>query len=172
MKQIIRILKSAVTLILAGMLSWQTCFAQVDPWERVKLVEPGKKLSVKLHSGKSVNGKMETWSADGVAVRQGKDRVVQVAKSDVAQVEMVSGLSRGRKALIAFLVAGGTGVTAMAIDCAGHRSGEVCGKGGDGVAVFALTGGFAALIASLFPQHKEVIYTALPSAPATGAPRD
>ncbi len=98
MKQTMRILKSAVTLMLAGMLSWQTCLAQVDPWERVKLVESGKRLAVKLHSGRSVNGKMETWSADGVAVRQGKDRVVQVKKSDVAQVAMVMGMSRGRKA--------------------------------------------------------------------------
>ena len=65
MTQTMRILKIAMTLILAGLLSWQTCFAQVDPWDRVKLVEPGKKLAVKLHSGRSVNGKMEglPWPA-------------------------------------------------------------------------------------------------------------
>ena len=33
-------------------------------------------------------------------------------------------------------------------------------------------GGIAAGIAALFPPHKEVIYTALPSAPAKSAPQD
>jgi hypothetical protein len=171
MKQTMRILNSAVPLILAGLLSWQTCFAQVDPWERVKLVEPGKKLSVKLHSGRSVNGKMETWSTDGVAVRQGKDRVVQVKKSDVAQVAMVMGMSRARKAALAGGITGAIG---------GGLGGLVCaGLGCDGeeaaavvLANAGLWGGIAAGIASLFAPHKEVLYTALPSVPATGAPRD
>jgi len=171
MQQTIRILKSAVTLILAGLLSWQTCFAQDDPWERVKLVEPGKKLAVKLHSGRSVNGKMETWSADGVAVRQGKDRVVQVKKSDVAQVAMVSGMSRARKASYAFLITGGItgGLTLAACASTG------CEQPYAGLAALGYAGFFGAIaagIAALFPPHKEVLYTAPPSALAMGAPRD
>jgi hypothetical protein len=132
MKQTMRILNSAVPLLLAGLLSWQTCFAQVDPWERVKLVEPGKKLSVKLHSGRSVNGKMETWSTDGVAVRQGKDRVVQVKKSDVAQVAMVMGMSRGRKAAWAGGITGGTVGGIVGGVCAAYGC-----EGGEGAAVAA-----------------------------------
>jgi hypothetical protein len=171
MKQTMRILNSAVPLILAGLLSWQTCFAQVDPWERVKLVEPGKKLSVKLHSGRSVNGKMETWSAGGVAVRQGKDRVVQVKKSDVALVAMVSGMSRERKATYAFLITGGiTGGLRLAACASADCEQPYAGLAALGYAGFF--GAIAAGIAALIPPHKEVLYTALPSVPATGAPRD
>ena len=165
MKQTIRILKSAVTLLVAGLLSWQTCFAQIDPWERVKLVEPGKKLSVKLHSGRSVNGKMETWSADGVAVRQGKDRVVQVKKSDVAQVAMVMGMSRGRKAAWAGGITGGAVGGIVAAACAAYGC-----EGGEGAAVVAASvviyGGIAAGIAALIPPHKEVLYAAPGSGPS------
>jgi len=57
--------KNAVVILLVNLLCWQVCFAQVDAWERVKLIEPGKKVSIKLLSGQTVNGRMETWSADG-----------------------------------------------------------------------------------------------------------
>jgi len=55
-------MKNAVVILLVNLLCWQVCFAQVDPWERVKLIEPGKKVSVKLLSGRTVNGRMEAWS--------------------------------------------------------------------------------------------------------------
>jgi hypothetical protein len=167
MKQTIRILKSAVILLLAGLLSWQTCVAQVDPWERVNLVEPGKRLAVKLHSGRSVNGKMEAWSTDGVAVRRGKDRVVQVAKSDVAQVATVSGLSRGRKALYGTpALVGGTG---LIMGTCGADPNAYCGGGlgvANAVGVGVMLTGLGLLVWALFPQHKEVLYTAPGSGPS------
>jgi hypothetical protein len=94
----------------------------------------------------------------GLRVRQGKNEITPLAKSDIGQVSAVTGMSRGRKALIGFLVGGVAGVTTMAIDCAGHSAGSECGKGSDKPVVFALVGAIGALIASLFPQHKRVIY--------------
>ncbi len=160
MKQTIQALKTAIVLLLVQLLCWQTCFGQVDQWEQVKLIGDGKKVSVKLHSGETVNGRAEGWTVDGLRVRQGKNEITALAKSDIAQVSAVTGMSRGRKALIGFMVGGVVGVTTMAIDCAGHSPGSVCGKGSDKPVVFALVGAIGALIAFLFPQHKRVIYTA------------
>ena len=152
--------KNAVVILLVNLLCWQVCFAQVDPWERVKLIEPGKKVSVKLLSGQTVNGRMEAWSADGLSVRQGKDKLLPLAQPTIAQVAMVTGMSRGRKALYAGVITGGItgGLTAAA--CASSYS--YCDF--PAVGIFAIVAGFwggvAAGIAALFPPHKEVIYTA------------
>src|SRR5574340_140454 len=94
MKRKVSFLNHAIALLLVALVYHQTCLAQVNPWERVKLIEPGKSVSVKLHSGKTVKGKMEAWNDDGLSVRKGKDKVVEVAKSDVAQVAMVTGMTR------------------------------------------------------------------------------
>jgi hypothetical protein len=170
MKERTQMLKRALVFLLAELFAWQVCLAQVDPWERVKLIEQGKKVQVKLHSGKNVNGKMEAWSTEGLSIRQGKDRAVPVAKSDVAQVAMVSGLSRGRKAGYAFLITGGTiaGLTYAACSSSG------CEEPYAAFAALGLAGFFGAIaagIAALFPQHKEVIYTVAASAPADPARR-
>ncbi len=103
MRQTMRALGNTLALMVMALLYQQTCLAQVDPWDRVKLIEEGKKVQVELLSGKTLKGKMEAWSAEGLTVRQGKDRLVQAAKADVAKVVLVSGTSRSLKALIAFL---------------------------------------------------------------------
>ena len=110
-----------MVLVLVNLLGWQLCLAQVDPWERVKLIEPGKKVQVKLLSGKTLNGKMEAWSAEGLRVRQGKDKDVPVAKSAVTRVALVTGMSRGRKAAWAGGITGGI---------IGGLSGVACASGG------------------------------------------
>ena len=155
MKRTKTALKNAAALLLAALVYQQTSMAQVDPWERIKLIEPGKKVNVKLHSGQSVNGRMESWNADGLGVRQGKAKVVAVAKSDVAQVAMVGGLTRQRKAGYAFLIAGGVMGGLVGAACSSSDCDVVAAAGS---AVFV--GGIAAGIAALFPQHKEVIYQA------------
>ncbi len=144
--------------MLVALVHQQTCLAQIDPWERIKLIEEGKKVQVKLLSGKTLNGKMEAWSPEGLTVRQGNDKVVPVAKSDVAQVAMVSGMSRGTKASYAGLITGGVvgGLTLAACassDCSGEMSGWL-------LLATGIYAGIAAGIAALFPQHKEVIYAA------------
>ncbi len=164
MKQPTQVLKTAVVFLLAQLLCWQTCFGQVDPWERVKLIEQGKKVAVKLQSGKTLNGKMEAWSPEGMTVRQGEDKVAPFAKSDIAQVSLVAGMSRGRMAKDAFLITGGI---------TGGVTGAVCASSGcsakgviiSGALAAVVLGGVAACISSLFPPHKEVIYTSAASAP-------
>ena len=167
MKRTKTALNHAAALLLAALFYQQTCLAQIDPWERIKLIDQGKQVNVKLHSGKTVKGRMESWDADGIGVRQGKDKVVPVAKSDVAQVAMVGGLSRGRKAAYAFLIAGGI---------TGGLMGAACSASDCDVSVAAMAassavcvGGIAAGIAALFPQHKEVIYQAQSARSARGA---
>jgi hypothetical protein len=172
MKQSTQVLKNAVVLLLAQLLCWQTCFSQVDPWERVELIEQGKKVAVTLHSGKTVNGKMEGWSTDGLGVRQGKNKVVPVAKSDVAQVSLLIGRSRwsraGRTALIAF------GVMAGLIGLAG-ATGGCSGLGASGCAYLGaappVIAGIAAAGAADRPQDRAVIYMAAASTPGDPAPR-
>jgi hypothetical protein len=169
MKQTMQLLKCLWVFLLVELLCWQVCFAQVDPWERIKLMEQGKKISVKLNSGRSVNGQMEAWSTDGLSVRQGKDKVTQVAKSEVARVAMPIGMSRGRRATYAGVFVGGGLGALVAAACASQ------GCDGSPAALFAagalLYGGIAAGIAAIFPQHKEVIYTSAASAPGDPARR-
>jgi len=159
MRHTTKTLRNALALLLVALLYQQTCLAQVDPWERVKLIEDGKKVQVKLLSGVTVNGKMEGWSTDGLSVRQGKNRVVPVAKADIAQVAMVGGMSRGRKALWAGGIVGGGLGGVLVAGCASSGGCDV-----PLAALFAgsvlLYGGVAAGIAALFPQHREVIYRA------------
>ncbi len=154
------ILKNTVLLSLAVLLSGP-CLAQVDPWERVKLIEEGKKVSVRLHSGVTVNGKMQAWNPDGMSVRKGK-KIVGVEKSEVARVDLVTGMSRGRKAAWAGGITGGifggmAGAVCSAYHCRPSAAAVVAANG-------AMTGGIAAGIAALFPPHKEVIYSVLPPA--------
>lgn len=167
MKRTMGVSKSAIALVLMALLYHQTCLAQVDAWERTKLIEQGKNVSVKLHSGQMLQGRMESWNTDGLSVRQGNDKVVPVAKSDVAQVAMVTGMSRGRKAAYAGLIAGGIGGGLTAVACV--NSSSTCDVPPAALAAGGalVWGGIAAGIAALFPQHKEVIYAApfAPSAP-------
>lgn len=153
-------LRYALALLLMALLYQQTCLAQVDPWERVKLIENGKKVQVKLHSGKTLNGKMEEWSTDGLAVRQGKNKVVPVAKADVEQVAMVSGMSRKRKFAWGAGITGGVYSGLLGGACAASRGCELDIPPGVLVAGIASLSAMVGGIAALFPQHKEVIYRA------------
>jgi hypothetical protein len=138
----------------------RTCFAQLDPWERVKLIEPGKRVSVALHSGKSIKGKMQEWSSEGLTVLQGKGRMERVLKSDVAKIELVAGMSRGRRAAWAGLIGGIAGGLLVVGSCASTGECDSSSMPAGVTAGIFSFGGVAAGIAALIPQHKEVIYTA------------
>ncbi len=146
-----------LAVALLALFCHQSSFAQVGPWDRVKLIEPGKKVEVRLHSGKSVNGKMEAWTAEGITVRR-KAELSMVPKSDILRVALVTGTSRARRAAWAGLITGGIlgtigGIACASSSCSEFEAGVVAG----GTAAWA---GIAAGIAALFPQSKEVIYTA------------
>jgi hypothetical protein len=150
--------KNAIVLLMTALLSWQMCLAQVDPWERINVVAEGRKVAVKILSGKTVNGKMVAWTPDSLTVAERNGKTVQLAKSDVAQVLLVTGKSRGEKAGWAFLIGGGVG--GAVLGAAMRSEGSAAGFFLAGLLWF---GGVAAGIAALFPAHKEVIYTATPA---------
>ena len=62
MKRAIGFLSNTFTLLMVALLYHQTCLAQVDPWERVKLIEQGKNVTVKLHSSKTTTCRSNTSS--------------------------------------------------------------------------------------------------------------
>ncbi len=139
-----------------------------DPWERIRLIEPGKKVAITLNSGKSVNGKMGSWSPEGLTVLKGGDKAEQLAKSDVAKVALVAGMSRGSRAGWAALIGGGAGTALYGGTCAGDRwcptnPAAMAAAGG------IFFGGIAAGIAALIPQHQELLYVARP-APRNATP--
>ncbi|HUI80891.1 MAG TPA: hypothetical protein VLY24_23360 [Bryobacteraceae bacterium] len=158
-----RLATNTLVLILVGVLAQQACLAQADAWDRVQLIQPGKKVSVQLGSGKTVSGTMEAWGASDLTVRHHKDQIIVLARSDVKKVALVSGMSRGRKATYTGLVAAGALGTLEGAACT--RPQRCCGSsactGPEMVAVAAFWSGVAAGIAALFPQHKEVVYQAL-----------
>lgn len=158
MRHTIQIFKSTLAICLAQLLCWQMCLAQAAPWERIDGIADGKKVAVKILSGKTVNGKLIAWTPDSLTVTQRNDKTVQLAKSDVTQVLLVTGRSRGEKAGWAFLLGGGVGGAVLA---AAMRSEG--GAAGFFLAGLLWFGGVAAGIAALFPAHKELIYTTTPA---------
>lgn len=168
-----KLFANAMVLMLAALIFQLTAFAQTDAWARVQLVQPGKKIYVRMVTGSAVTGIMAGWSENAVTVRRGKDKVVVIQKSNVAQVAMVSGMSRGRKALITGLITAGAvgGLVAAACrsqNCCGSSTGTTCSNGqlAGSVLVWALIGSG---VAALFPQHHEVIFRAAPAAAKAGS---
>jgi hypothetical protein len=160
-------LGSALALAAMVFHGGQTCVAQVDAWERVKLIDTGRKVTISLQNGKSVSGTMQAWTPEWVSVLQ-RGNVTQLARSDVTRVVMLTGMSRARRAGWAALIAGAAGAGLMGAACAGTDGG--CEAPGAMVAGGAiLFGGIAAGVAALIPQAKETIYRA-DAIPARGDP--
>ena len=168
-------MRTTLRVFLAWALVCQPGFSQTDPWERVKLIENGKSVSVKLASGKTVRGKMDEWRPDGLVVRQEADKTVTVARADAAKVYLAAGMSRGRRATWAFgigaaAMAGLIGV-AVASDSGGRResTGAIIAET---IVLGLFVGGVAAGIAALIPQHKELIFSAAPPVRKSAAAPD
>jgi hypothetical protein len=148
-------------LLLATVLFGQTCLAQGDSWENLKSIQSNTRVSVKLHSGKAVNGRMQAWSTEELTVLE-DDGSAYLARSNVARVWLVTGRTRGQKAKRAFLVTSAVLIGAAAIVYSVRYRGVEDG----GVVLVAglyaapVVGAIAAAIASLFPPHKELIYAA------------
>jgi hypothetical protein len=152
-----RVLRTATLSLLACLVAAQTALAQTDPWDRVQTIERGRTIEVKLCAPSSFRGKMEAWRPDGLTVVRGS-KVYSYEKSEIAQVALVIGKSRAKKALIAGLVTGGAvagvlGAVAAKEDCCYDvPAGAIVGV------TAVVWGGAAAGIAALFPPHREVIY--------------
>ena len=138
-------------------------FAQSDPWDRVKLIDKGKNVAVKLASGKSLNGKMEQWSPDSIVLRSG-GQTVEVAKGDARRVYLKSGMTRGRRAAWAAGIGAGAGAALYGAIAASDSFDADIAPAALVAGGAAFIGGIAAGIAALIPQHQELIYTAEPIA--------
>ena len=68
----LQMLRRTLGLLLVGLPSGQLCFAQAGEWQRLKLIQTGKKVSVKLRSGRAVDGKTEGWTGEWLGVLPGK----------------------------------------------------------------------------------------------------
>jgi hypothetical protein len=167
-----KVVRSATVILLAPFMLQLACLAQVDAWERIKLIEPGRSVHVKVQSGKTVKGKFESWSPDKLGLRQGKDRVVDVGRAEVVRIAVVTGRSRRSRAGYAGLIGGAVGAGLLGVACAAGSGCDVSpGAMAAGGALYF--GGIAAAIAALIPQHKDVIYAATPDStnlPVPAAP--
>jgi hypothetical protein len=149
------IVRNAGLLVLAGLVSPQFCPAQVDPWERVKLLQEGKQVSVTLHSRKQIEGKMQHWSPEAITLLQGH-QLLSLEKAQISKVEFVTGMSRGTKAGIAGGITGGVFLGLGGLVCArSHCSAQDVGAVMISTGIFSLG---AAGIAAAFGPHKELIY--------------
>ena len=159
MATVMKALPNSVALLFAYLICTPVCLAQADPWEHVRIIQPGRNVYVKLHTNKSLKGKMDAWRSDGLTILRDGSHVVSIQKSDVAQVALLIGKSRRRKALYAGLIAGAavgtlTGIAYKSSDCCEVPTAAVVAGSG------AFYGGLAAGIAALFAQHHEVVYSA------------
>ena len=174
MRQTIQVLKNTLVFLVVGLLCWQVCFAQVDPWERVKLIEQGKNVHVKLHWGETVKGALDGWSREGLTIQRSRlgtpTGVVRIARSDITEVSQ-RGMSRAEKAMIALAATGGIFAVYLYMQTQKEYKTENERTFRKALIVIPVVGGIIAGIAALFPQHKEVIYTAAASAPGDPARR-
>lgn len=157
-----RALRNLIAPVLMCLVCSSTCLGQSDSWAQVRIIQPGRNVYVRLQTGKAIKGRMDAWHPDGLSLR-GHGKVVSIDRSEIAQVALLIGKSRARKALYAGLIAGSAGATLMGL---AYQSYGCCGPSTAAVAAGAgaFTGGVAAGIASLFPRHHEVIYSAPPPA--------
>src|SRR5689334_7633018 len=105
MKIAVTSLNQWISMVLVCGLFPHIATAQSE-WDRVQIIQPGRSVQVKLHSTKTIKGQMDAWRADGLSVRQGKS-VTSIDRSQVAEVALLIGRSRGRKALLAGAITAG-----------------------------------------------------------------
>lgn len=99
------------SLLLSPVASAQTA---ANDWSALKAVETGSKVSVKLRTGKTVEGKLTGVSDDGLSLSV-KNRPVELKREDVQSVYQVRGKSATRATLIGMAVGGGAGAVAGAV---------------------------------------------------------
>jgi hypothetical protein len=151
-------------LLFACLTFVPACLAQVDTWEFLKTVQPGRNVRVKLKSNKALKGRMDAWRPEGMSLRQGGGKVVSLDKSEISEVALLIGKSRARRAAYAGLI---TAIGLGTLTGLAYSSADCCelAPAAVGAAFGAFGGMVAAGIAALFPQHHEVIYSARPAAP-------
>src|SRR4029077_14560818 len=96
---------------------------QMNNWSRVAAVSSGAKLSVKLKTGKTLNGTLRSASDSGLSLTV-KNSQVEVKREEVATVhEVVKKSSATKATLIGTGVGAGVGAAAGGIASANDDSG-------------------------------------------------
>jgi len=115
---------TSLVLVAALFLSSVTASAQLSTaptgdWSKLSAVAAGSKLSVKLKSGKSVDGKLAGVSDTALSLTV-KGKPVDVKRDDIASVYQITKKSATKATLIGLGVGAGAGA---AIGLAGRGSG-------------------------------------------------
>jgi hypothetical protein len=107
---------AALGLVVSLLLSAASVAAQDqrDAWSRVSLLSGGTKLSVKLKTGKTINGEFRTAS-DTTLSLTAKNAPLEVRREEIATVHEVTKKSATKATLIGTGVGAGAGAAAGAI---------------------------------------------------------
>lgn len=141
-----------VSLLQAPVVSAQNA---AGDWSALKAVATGSKLSVKLKSGKTVEGRLTSVSDDGLSLTAG-GKANDLKAGEVLRVYRVSGTSAGKAALVGAAVGAGAGA---AVGAAGGGGGFVPSRGVFAAGFAVLGGGTGALIGYAIgkSRHKRVL---------------
>jgi hypothetical protein len=75
------------SFVLLGLLALPcTTAAQTDPWERIGLIDPGRKVEIRQFAGKRISGNFAGFDATAVKVKTGGGDVVSIARGNVRSV--------------------------------------------------------------------------------------
>lgn len=102
------------SLLLSPAALAQNATAQTGDWSALKTVAQGSKLSVKLKSGKSVDGKLNGVSDTALSLAV-KGQTVDVSRDDVQRVYQLKGKSAKKETLIGAGVGAGAGAVIGAV---------------------------------------------------------
>ena len=145
----------AASLLLSPVVSAQTA---TGDWSALKAVATGSKLSVKLKTGKTVEGKLAGVSDDALSLTvSGKPTDIKAA--DVQRVYRVGGASAGKTALIGAAVGAGTGAVVGVAAGDDEDDFPIVTKGQAAAGFAVLGGGVGALIGYAIgkARHKRVL---------------
>ena len=157
----------AIVIILLGsfLLSSITAGAQqnLSDWSRLNGLTAGSKLSVKLKSGKTVQGKLSNISDSSLTLTV-KNAPTEIKREDVLTIHEVSKKSAGKSTLIGLGVGAGAGaVIGLAADASSDSGGfeKIDNVAAGGITVIgAATGALVGWLAGRGGGKKVLIYEA------------
>ena len=115
---------AALVLVVSLLLSTATVAAQdqSDAWSRVSSLPGGTKLSVKLKTGKTINGEFRSAS-DTTLSLTAKNAPLDVRRDEIATIHEVTKKSAAKATLIGTGVGAGAGALAGAISDSANDDG-------------------------------------------------
>ncbi|MGB9181698.1 MAG: hypothetical protein WCB68_20880 [Pyrinomonadaceae bacterium] len=144
------------SLLLSPVVLAQSTAVQAGDWSALRTVAQGSKLSVKLKSGKTVEGKLSGVSDTALSLSV-KGSNVDLSRDDVQRVYQVSGKSAAKATLIGAAVGAGAGAAVGA--AGGDDDGFAPTKGQAAAGLAVLGAGVGALTGYLIGRggHKRVL---------------